>query len=475
MPESWATSGVDLLLKRDGSRVRAGLEAALRDAIRDGQLAPGTRLPASRPFAADLGIARNTVAEAYGQLVAEGWLVTQRGSGTRVADRVTADPAARVMKTTAADASPAGRPPYDLTPGQPDVTAFPRPLWLSAARRALAAAPAESLGYSDPRGLPVLRAAVAEYLARVRGVRTDPDRVVICAGFRQGWALLCDVLHDRGAKAVAMEVHGVQDHRRSATRRGLRIVNLAVDGDGALIEPRDAGALFLTPAHQFPLGVALAPQRRAQAIRWAQDQDRLVIEDDYDGEFRHDRQPVGAMQAHAPEHVIYTGTVSKSLVPGVRLGWLVLPAELVAAVAEAQALALGNVSAIDQLTLAQLLTSGAYDRHVRRARLGYRRRRDRLLTTLERHAPDVQVTGIAAGLHALVRLPDGLDEQTVIAAAAKRGLALDGLGSFTTAAAATELQALVIGYGTPPDHAYAGALSRLSAALAETLTSARRS
>ncbi|MGH2908971.1 MAG: aminotransferase class I/II-fold pyridoxal phosphate-dependent enzyme, partial [Solirubrobacteraceae bacterium] len=204
-------------------------------------------------------------------------------------------------------------------PGRPDVAAFPRAAWLSAARRALATAPAETLDYSDPRGLPDLREAIAAYLARMRGVRANPERVVICGGFTQGWALLCDVLAHSGAKTVAMEVHGVQHHRRIAARRDLEILNLAVDDAGAVIKPGGGAAMLVTAAHQFPLGVALAPQRRADAVRWAQAQSCLVIEDDFDGEFRYDRQPIGAMQALAPEHVVYAGTASKSLAPGLRL------------------------------------------------------------------------------------------------------------------------------------------------------------
>lgn len=483
MADSWAISGLDLHLDRTGSRVRAGLEAALRTAVREGRLAGGTRLPSSRALAADLGIGRNTVTEVYAQLVAEGWLVARQGSGTRVADTVPvgtrvaeteprpdASAAMGVRPRAAGGSAPrSSRPPrYDLRPGRPDLAAFPRSVWLAATRRALAAAPAEVLGYTDPRGLPELRTAVAEYVARARGVRAHPDRIVICAGFTQAWTLLCHVLHGHGVKTIAMEIHGVANHRRIASHHGLQIRNLTVDDGGAVIDPRDAGAILLTAAHQFPLGVTLAPTRRGEAVRWAQEHDAIVIEDDYDGEFRYDRQPVGAMQALAPDHVVYAGTASKSLVPGLRLGWLVLPARLVDPVAEAQELAIGSVAAIDQLALAQLITSGSYDRQIRRVRLTNRRRRDRLLATVARHSPSVHVTGIAAGLHALLTLPAGVDEETVIGAAATHGLALAGLARFT-AGEAPNPGALVIGYGTPPEHAYTAALARLDATLTETL------
>ena len=222
---------------------------------------------------------------------------------------------------------------------------------------------------------------------------------------------------------------------------------------------------MLTAAHQFPLGIALAPPRRAQAVQWASRAGGLVIEDDYDGEFRYDRQPIGAMQALAPDHVIYAGTASKSLAPGIRLGWLVLPRSLTEPVAETQALAVRNLSAIDQLTLAELIGSGAYDRHIRRSRLSYRRRRDRLLTTVGQRVPHAHITGIAAGLHALLTLPDRYEEADIIARADSHGLALQGLSSF--AAVKPAPAALVIGYGTPPDHAYTAALARLTAVLAD--------
>jgi GntR family transcriptional regulator/MocR family aminotransferase len=460
MPKVWATSGLDLHLDRTGSRVRAGLESALRDAVRTGRLAPGVLLPSSRSLAADLGIARNTVADAYGQLVAEGWLTTQRGSGTRVADRAPA-----VVPATA-PAQSASHPQYDLRPGSPDVSAFPRPAWLAAARRALTAAPAEALGYTDPRGRPELRQALAGYLARARGVQVTPDRIVICSGFTQGLGLICQVLRDRGATTLAVESYSLAAHRDIATTSGLAIATVPVDGHGAMVsELGDAGAVLLTPAHQFPLGAALVPQRRNRVVEWAAATAGLIIEDDYDGEFRYDRQPVGAVQALAPEHVAYGGTASKSLAPGLRLGWLVLPARLVDDVVTAKARTDRNTSSIDQLTLAEFITSGGYDRQIRRSRLAYRQRRDRLVAELRQHAPPVLISGIAAGLHLLLELPAGQAEDDIIARAADRGLVLEGLGAYN-ATSDPHPPALVIGYGTPPEHAFTGAIARLTAVLA---------
>lgn len=460
MPKTWANSGVDLHLDIRGPRLRAGLEEALREAIRSGRLPSGTRLPSSRSLAQDLGVARNTVADAYGQLVAEGWLVARRGSGTRVAARTTP-----VETPAPSKDERVSRLRHDLRPGVPDLAGFPRSRWLSAARRALESAPFEALGYSDPRGRPELRHALAEYLARGRGVSVAADRLVICSGFTQGLALLCDVLRARGARRMALEGYGQPSHREVVTHRGLAPQPLRVDAGGALVdELGDADAVLLTPAHQFPLGPSLAPSRRSQAVEWAAAGPRLIVEDDYDGEFRFDRQPVGAMQALAPEQVVYAGTASKTLAPGLRLGWLALPAELVDEVAAAKEHADGHTSAIDQLVLAEFLTSGAYDRHVRRARLVYRRRRDRLVAALEREAPGVRVTGVAAGLHALLELPPGQKEEDVVARAAGHSLALEGLAGYRTGGP-RHGPALVLGYATPPEHAFSAAVARLAAVL----------
>ena len=320
MPESWAKlPGVDLHLEFSGSRVRGGLEAALRDAVRTGRLRPGTRLPSSRALAADLGIARNTAAEVYTQLVAEGWLTARTGSGTSVAARRALSPDAGPVP--AGPATPeVATPRYDLRAGVPDLSAFPGRAWLATARKVLAAAPDHLLGYPDPRGLPQLRVALADYLARARGVAADPGHIVICAGFGHGLAMTCRALRSAGAGTLAVEAYGHQAHRDIAVAQGLRLRPVPVDRKGAVVGDADgADAQLLTPAHQFPLGMTLHPRRRHEAAQYS----GLVIEDDYDGEFRYDRQPVGALQALAPDRVVYAGTASKSLAPGLRLGWLV--------------------------------------------------------------------------------------------------------------------------------------------------------
>ncbi|MBH1935936.1 PLP-dependent aminotransferase family protein [Streptomyces sp. AV19] len=481
MTGSWATPehrrGPDLHLDLDpapcGPRdgLRARLIRALRDAVRSGRLAPGTRLPSSRALAADLGVARNTVAEAYGQLVAEGWLTARRGSATRVAPSpVPPRPAARPARPV-----PAERPRYDLRTGTADVATFPRAAWAAAARRALAAAPNDAFGYGDGHGRPELRAALADYLARVRGVRADPERIVVCSGFMQGVALLGRVLRRRGVQAVGVEGRGFWGHHESVDRAGLRGVPLPVDALGADVAELDrhpgVGAVLLTPAHQFPTGVTLHPDRRTAVVDWAVRTGGLVLEDDYDGEFRYDGRKVGALQSLAPDHVVHCGTVSKSLAPGLRLAWMVLPGELAGEVARLKATGEWGTGVLDQLALAEFIACGAYDRHVRSVRLRYRRRRDRLVAALAERAPHIGVAGIAAGLHIVLRLPPGTEEATVRAARG-RGVALEGLARFrhprADAFAATRDgigDGIVVAYGTPPDHAFSAALEALLEAL----------
>ncbi|OIJ67395.1 PLP-dependent aminotransferase family protein [Streptomyces mangrovisoli] len=462
MANPWATLGVDLHLEPVGPGVRRGLTDALREAVRTGRLAPGTRLPSSRVLAADLGIARNTVADAYADLVAEGWLTARQGSGTRVATRAAATgPAPGRGTARPVHRRAAARPAHDLVPGTPDLAAFPRAEWLKAARRALAAVPGDALGYGDPRGRPELRSALAGYLARARGVRADPERLLVTAGISQGLRILGTVLRERGLRTIAVESYGLEVHWRILEAAGLRTVPLPFDGLGT--ETRgltEFGAVLLTPAHQFPMGVPLHRDRRAAVVDWARRTGGYVLEDDYDGEFRYDRQPVGALQGLDPDRVVHLGTASKSLAPALRLGWAVLPPDL----AEDAVRTKGGTDScglFDQLTLAEFLVSGAYDRHVRASRLRYRRRRDALVEALATRAPAVRATGIAAGLHAVLRLPPGT-EASVVQAAAWQGLALHGLAFYRhDRSTPPPLDALVVGYGTPSDHTWPGALDAL--------------
>ncbi|MFD6421446.1 PLP-dependent aminotransferase family protein [Streptomyces sp. NPDC060198] len=461
MTDSWATFGADLHIEPHAGGLRDGLMEALRDAVRTGRLTPGSRLPSSRALAADLGIARNTVADAYAELVAEGWLTARQGSGTRVARRAEPRGGTPVARRTL----PARRlPTYSLMPGQPDLASFPRAAWLRASRRALTEAPDEAFGYGDPRGRTELRTAVAEYVGRARGVYADPERVVICSGFIHGLRLVGEVLARREVREVAVDSYGLDFHRTALARAGLRTPCVPVDRlgtvVGALADRPEAGAVLMTPAHQFPTGVPLHPDRRVAVVDWARATGGLIVEDDYDGEFRYDRQPVGSLQGLDPDRVVHIGTVSKSLAPGLRLGWMVAPAGMVAELADAKGFSDWTTGSLDQLTLAEFIASGAYDRHVRAMRLRYRRRRDQLVAALADRAPEIRISGIAAGLHAVLELPEGT-ERSVISAAAFQGLALEGLSYFRHPDAARERDALVISYGSPSDSAWKGTLDAL--------------
>ncbi|MDW4907937.1 PLP-dependent aminotransferase family protein [Streptomyces sp. ADMS] len=488
MAEKWVNSaervGADLHLELDlsgpGGR-RAALIRALRDAVRSGRLAPGTLLPPYRSLAADLGVARNTVADAYAELVAEGWLSARQGSGTRVADR--AEPVGAAARVPVKAPPRARGPRHDLRQGKPDASEFPRSAWLASYRRALQQAPSEAFGPGDPAGRVELRKALAEYLARARGVRTEPARIVICSGFAHALRLLFGGTSGGGGTdavlrgPLAVEAYGLPFHRELLAAAGVRTVPLPLDEDGAQVGPLGRErAVLLTPAHQFPTGGPLHRERRAAVIDWARARGGLVLEDDYDGEFRYDRRPVGAVQGLDPERVIHLGSVSKSLSPALRLGWMVLPERYVEPVLSVKGEREGWASALDQLALANFLRSGSYDRHVRRMRQRYRRRRDRLVAALAAHAPHVEVTGVAAGLHAVLRLPPGTERSTV-KAAAWRGIALDGLAEFRhpefheperppeKSESSIAPDGLVVGYAAPSEHAYEAALEALCQAL----------
>ncbi|MEV4380265.1 PLP-dependent aminotransferase family protein [Streptosporangium sp. NPDC049644] len=457
-PESGSDLHLDLT---GGGGARVRLMRALREAIHSGRLAPGTRLPPYRTLALDLGIARNTVAAAYSELAEEGWLTSRQGSGTHVAHR--AAPLEPSRRRSPARPS-RQRIIYDLMPSSPDAAAFPRSSWIASARRALAAAPNDAFGVGDPRGRPELRQALVEYLARTRGVRTKADHIVICSGFAHGLRLVCHVL--RGL--VAVESYGLDFHRSIITEAGLKTVPLTVDTHGARIRElpaTGAQAVLLTPAHQYPTGGALHPQRRAAVIDWARATGGLLLEDDYDGEFRYDREPVGAVQGLDPDRVVYFGSTSKSLSPALRLGWMAVPGRLVDDIVAAKGPRELWSGVMDQLTLADFVTGGAYDRQLRRMRRIYQRRRDLLTATLAERAPHVSVNGIAAGLHAVLELPPDT-EQATLRAARRLGLALDGLGSYLHPdSMMPPRDGLVLGYGTPPEHAITAALEALCLAL----------
>lgn len=457
-------TGADLHLDLRGPGLKNGLVNALRDAIRSGRLAPGAKLPSSRALGVDLGIARNTVAQAYSDLVAEGWLASRQGAATRVARRTAdeASPSATLVS------KPRRQYLHDLRPGQPDLSMFPRADWAKAARRAVIQAPDEAFGYGGPLGRPELRTALASYLARTRGVRAHPDRIIICSGASHGLALIIEALFRSGIRAVAVEAYSLGIHRNLLAHYGMRTVPLPLDENGALVARLDdlaeVGAVLLTPSHQFPTGAALSVDRRAAVVDWARRTGTFVIEDDYDSEFRYDKHPVGALQALASEYVVYLGTTSKSLAPGLRLGWMALPERLARLIIEIKGEHELISGVTDQLTAAEFITAGSYDRHIRAMRLRYRRRRDQLVDALIQRAPQTRITGITAGLHVLIELSAGR-ETDVVHSSVQQGLELSGLSEFRHPDVLAERDALVIGYGTPSTSAWPGALEALCRAL----------
>ncbi|MFF2778432.1 PLP-dependent aminotransferase family protein [Streptomyces sp. NPDC058052] len=453
--DSGAQPAWELLLPAAGAPARRrgrALQEALREAVRTGRLAAGTRLPSSRALAADLGVSRGLVTEAYEQLTAEGYLRSDRGSGTWVSGTVRTARASASPGPNAPVASPptASGVTVDFRPGTPDLSLFPRTAWATAQRTVLAELPHHALGYPDPRGLPALRSALAALLTRRRGVVADPDRLVVCSGVAQAATLLGFVLRERGHGAVGVEDPGSPEHARLFAATGLKTVWLPLDEEGLRPAPLLAAglrAVVVTPSHQFPSGIAWSAQRRGMLLDWARTVDGYVLEDDYDGDFRYDRAPVGALQGLDPERVVYTGSVSKSLAPGLRLGWMVLPEALVDQVVERKrTMDLGH-PALDQAALAHMVRGGGYDRQLRHCQRVYRERRDALLAALEKHFPGASATGIAAGLHVIACLPARYGPAArFLAAAASAGVALRTLEEYGTARPADGAVRLVIGY-----------------------------
>ena len=419
---------MDLLIKIErgkGSPLHAQIEAQIRDAIQAGRLAGGIELPSTRALAEELGVARGVVVESYAQLRAEGYLEI-RGRSKTFASPVAAGTEAEVA--TAAIGPNAIR--YDFHPGLPDLDGFPRGAWARAVRNSIKDLPGRELAYGDLRGAVTLRETLATHLGRARGAVASPDRMLVTQGFAQGLSLVCEALRSRGVRAIAVEDPCLPIHRAIVESAGLTAIPIPVDEHGlctAELERHAVGAAMVTPAHQFPLGVVLAPRRRTELVEWARRHGAFLIEDDYDAEYRYDRGPVGAIQGLAPERVVYGGSASKTLAPALRVGWLILPDELLAPVVERKALA-GQTPIVDQLALAELISRGDFHRHLRRMRRRYRDRRDAIIEALGEHLPEARLEGIAAGLHVVAHLPAGTDEGRLVGAAFERGVGAQALG-----------------------------------------------
>ncbi len=427
-------------------------------AVRAGTLAPGTALPSSRGLARELGISRGVVVEAYAQLAAEGYLVAHQGAATRVAEATS--PAAGALDERR-PAEPAPR--WDFRPGGPDVSLFPRPAWLASLRRALREAPDVRLDYGDPRGAPELRDVLARYLGRVRGAASDPERLVITSGMAQGMALVGRALIAQGRGRIGLEDPGTGPGRDQLAATGLEVVPFPVDGEGLRVDLLEGvDAVMVSPAHQFPLGVVLSAERRAALVEWAIETRGLVLEDDYDSEYRYDRPPVGVVQGLAPEHVALAGSVSKTLAPGLRLGWVAPPEQIAAEVTAAKQRDDLGTPVVEQLALADFIERGELDRHLRRTRVVYRRRRDLLVDALARHLPSCIPEGVAAGLHLIVRLPPAADERALLEQARHQGIGLSGLSEHAVRPAGP---ALLLGYGRIAEPAIEPGVRELAAAL----------
>jgi GntR family transcriptional regulator / MocR family aminotransferase len=418
------------------------LERSLREDIRAGRLPAGARLPSTRALAGELAISRGVVTEAYGQLAAEGYLESRQGAAVRVAKAVgvaaARAPARSLLPTF----------PYHFHPGLPDLAGFPRDRWLRSLRAAWRESPLDAVGYGDPRGVPQLREALAGYLARVRGAATDPEHMLMCTGFMQGFSLLCRWLARRGVEVIAVEDPGWQVHRLIAEQAGLETIPIPVDEQGLCVNSlaqTDAHAVLVTPAHQFPTGAVLSRARRTGLIEWAEAGERLIVEDDFDAEYRYDRVAVGALQGLAPERVLYIGSASKRLAPGMRLGWVLIPSWLAWDLISSKAVEDGGSEVVGQLALCDFIQRGELDRHLRRMRVRYAHRRATLLQALARWLPEASPGDAGAGLFELVTLPPDVSEPALLDAAAARGVGMEGLSWHRFAHGGPP--GLVLGYG----------------------------
>lgn len=439
-------TGLLITLDRSkGSRIRSQLENELRELLTQRRLVPGAKLPPTRALARELGIARSVVVEVYSQLVAEGYLEATQGAGTKVRSTPTSPLAKRSSRRARLNSA--------FTTGRPDPALFPRKEWLHSYRSAITDGADEALGHPEPQGRVELRTVLADYLARVRSVRCTADEIVICNGISQAIGITCRTIQARGSTSIGVEDPCFDAHRRLIAACGLAAVPIAVDEHGIrtdrLIEAGVA-AVLLAPAHSYPSGVVLSPERRSALADWARRHDALIIEDDYDAEFRFDRAPLSALHGLAPEHVVHAGSVSKVLSPALRIGWMAAPDWLVQNLVTTKFIEDVATDAFGQLALARFIATGAFARHIRKLRPLYRARRDRLLEELSAQAPELVAQGAEAGLHLYVRLPDGVREDAVVAAASERGLRVEGAARHWAIPGEAN-PAVLVGYGMLTD------------------------
>jgi GntR family transcriptional regulator/MocR family aminotransferase len=480
MTIQWTGLSPDVLIplnRTSGEALRTQLESGLREAIRSGRLRANEKLPSTRELARGLGISRGMVVDCYDQLQAEGYLVARGGSATRVSPTVQRSPRDAPSPSTAATPSHALQPlprlVADFLPAVPDLASFPRTDWARATADVCRDAPTAAFGYGDPRGNQRLREVLASYLSRVRGAAANAECVVVCTGFAQGLNLAIASLAALGVDRVAFEDPGYDETGRiAAGLAGVQLVPVPVDEEGVRVDAIAAArvqAVVISPAHQWPTGVVLSPQRRQALTNWAVHSDGWVIEDDYDAEFRYDRDPVGMVQGLAPERVINIGTVSKSLAPTLRLGWLLCPPGLVEAIADLKVRADRGSPGLEQLVLARLIDSGKFDRHLRRMRKIYAGKRDALVAALDEHAPDVRLSGLAAGFHAVAQLAPGASEAAVVEAAQAHGVRIYGMSANRSTRSPDPPQ-LVLGFGNLSERMIIEGITRAAPLLQATFT-----
>jgi GntR family transcriptional regulator / MocR family aminotransferase len=428
------SGGPEILLHIDRSHpdtLAGQLRAGLRDAIRSGRLPAGTRLPASRVLADDLGTSRGVVVEAYAQLVAEGFLVTRPGSGTLVSD------AAGVTSAHSSWWHRRGqqhhrlwRPDVDLRPSGPDPGLFPRSEAARTMTEIFRRLPTAELGYTGPWGVAALRGQLESHLGRRRSAMAPADGIIVVTGRTQALSVIARTLAAAGHDHVAVEDPGNPRHRHLLQVHGLKVIPVPVDDNGL-----DVGGLagsgcrvvLTSPSCQFPTGAVMSAERRSRLLDWAVARRALIIEDDQRADFHYERPALACLQGMRPEHVILIGSVSMTLAPAMRLGWIVPPPQLLRAVAEGKRDDDFGTPVLEQHALASWLESGRYDRHVRHARRGYAMRRAALSRELHEHFPRWRLCGIPAGLEMLLELPAGISDRHVAAHAMEQGLGITPL------------------------------------------------
>jgi GntR family transcriptional regulator / MocR family aminotransferase len=439
--------------------LRHQLERLLRAGIEDGSLPGGTRLPSSRSLAEQLGVSRGVVVDAYEQLSAQGFLLS-RARRAPIVSAVEAPP----------PAPPRPTPRYRLvlSPNAPDLGLFPRRLWLRATAETMRELPDGELDYPpDSRGPASLRATLIGYLSRVRRVNVAADNLILTLGFLHSLDLVCRALVLRGGKRVAVENPSTPEQAAIVRSHGLEVDPIAVDEHGLVVEElleAAADAVIVTPAHQFPLGTVLSSERRRALVSWARERDTLIVENDYDAEFRYGGPAIGAVQGVAPERTVYLGTTSKTLVPAMRLGWIAAPTGIAATLADVQLDGSGGFTGLNAQVFARLVVSGAYERHVQRCRREYRRRQEALVGAISADLPELELLGVAGGLHLALRLPRACDADQVAEIVGSEGILIRPLSYYAHGPIEQE-PGLVLGYGRLAVPSVSGVVRALGRAL----------